>query len=63
MHAAARGALEKRRSAGKDSKNETLSFDIKKFHKYRALIDKIDLLPEKQKLLIQTLVSQMSEWQ
>ena len=48
---------------GKIGEPQTSHLDLQKIHKYSHLIDKIDALSEQQRKLVQTLVSELSEWE
>lgn len=47
---------------GKEDEEQQLPVDAKKIHRYASLINKIDALSEKQRNLIQSIVTEMSSW-
>ena len=49
--------------SGKASEIPEMQTDLRKFHKYASLLDKIDLLSEKQQKLLRTIVAEFAEWE
>jgi len=48
---------------GKSTEKQTQTIDLQKIHKYSRLIEKIDSLSEQQQKLVQTIVTEMEEWE
>lgn len=48
---------------GKSNELQDLQTDLSKFHKYANLIDKIDLLSEKQIKMIRIIISEFADWE
>lgn len=46
---------------GQDSSFKKEKIDFQKYREYSSLIEQIDTLPEKQKVLVKTIVTKMSE--
>ena len=47
---------------GKMAETQASRIDLNKVYKYSHLIDKIDLLSDQQRKLVQTIVAEMSGW-